>query len=107
MNSLGKKEPLLLLGGDIFFFLVSLWISLTLRNFSFPSWALFRTHLVPFGLLFLVWVIIFYIAGLYDKHTTILQSRLPTVLFNTQITNSVIAVIFFYLLPFFGIAPKT
>ena len=107
MNSLGKKEPLLLFGGDIFFFLVSLWISLTLRNFSFPSWALFRTHLVPFGLLFLVWVIIFYIAGLYDKHTTILQSRLPTVLFNTQITNSVIAVIFFYLIPFFGIAPKT
>jgi len=107
MNSLGKKEPLLLLGGDIFFFLISLWISLSLRNFAFPSWTLFRTHLVPFGLLFVVWVIIFYIAGLYDRHTTILQSRLPTVLFNTQITNSVVAVIFFYLIPFFGISPKT
>jgi exopolysaccharide biosynthesis polyprenyl glycosylphosphotransferase len=107
MNSLGKKEPLLLLGGDIFFFLVSLWISLVLRNLSFPSATLFRTHLVPFGILFVVWIMVFYIAGLYDKHTSILQSRLPGVLFNTQITNSVIAVLFFYFIPFFGITPKT
>jgi exopolysaccharide biosynthesis polyprenyl glycosylphosphotransferase len=107
MNSLGKKEPLLLLGGDVFFFLISLWISLVLRNLSFPSAALFRTHLEPFSLLFIAWIVVFYIAGLYDKHTTILQSRLPGILFNTQIANSVIAVLFFYFIPFFGITPKT
>ena len=107
MHSLGKKESLLLLGGDIIFFLLSLWISLALRGLSFPSAELFRTHLVPFGLLFVVWVIGFYIAGLYDKHTITLQSRLPSILFNTQVANSIIAVLFFYLIPFFGIAPKT
>lgn len=107
MDSLGKREPLVLLGGDIFFFFVSLWISLVLRNLSLPSFALFHIYLAPFGILFVVWLFIFYIAGLYDRHTTILQSRLPGVLFNTQITNSVVAVLFFYLIPFFGITPKT
>jgi exopolysaccharide biosynthesis polyprenyl glycosylphosphotransferase len=107
MNSLGKKEPLLLFLGDMLAFLVSLWLALVLRNFSFPSATLFRTHLVPFGLLFVVWVMVFYIAGLYEKHTTILQSKLPAILFNTQITNSIIAVLFFYFIPFFGITPKT
>lgn len=107
MNSLRKREPLLLLVGDIFFFILSLWLALTLRSFTFPSQAFFLAHLEPFGLLFLVWVIIFYIAGLYDRHTSILRSRLPGTIFNTQITNSIVAVIFFYLIPFFGITPKT
>jgi exopolysaccharide biosynthesis polyprenyl glycosylphosphotransferase len=107
MNSLNKKEPLILLIGDAFFFLVSLWVSLFLRNFSIPPNEIFAIHLVPFGFLFIVWIMMFYIAGLYEKHTLILKSKLPSVLFNTLIANSVIAVIFFYLIPFFGITPKT
>jgi exopolysaccharide biosynthesis polyprenyl glycosylphosphotransferase len=107
MNSLNKKEPLILLIGDVFFFLVSLWLALFLRNISIPPEEVFVTHLEPFGFLFVVWIAMFYIAGLYEKHTLILKSKLPSVLFNTLIANSVIAVIFFYLIPFFGITPKT
>lgn len=107
MNSLNKKEPLILLVGDIFFFLVSLWLTLFLRNFSIPPKDVFLTHLEPFSFLFIVWIVLFYIAGLYEKHTVILKSKLPSILFNTLVANSVIAVIFFYLIPFFGITPKT
>ena len=107
MTLLNRKEPLVLLLGDLLFFLVALWLSLFFRNLELPSQELFLIHLLPFSLLFLVWVIVFYIAGLYEKHTAILRSTLPTTLANTQITNSGLAVIFFYFVPFFGITPKT
>jgi exopolysaccharide biosynthesis polyprenyl glycosylphosphotransferase len=107
MNSLSNREPSVLLLGDILSLLAALWLSLFLRTFIAPSNELFFTHLVPFSLLFLVWVVVFYIAGLYERHTLMLQSRLPSILFNAQIVNSTIAVVFFYFVPFFGITPKT
>ena len=107
MISLNKKEPLILLVGDVFFFLVSLWLALFLRNIEIPTKDVFLSHLEPFGFLFVVWVVMFYIAGLYEKHTLLLKSKLPGILFNTLITNSAIAVMFFYLIPYFGITPKT
>src|SRR3989344_2807438 len=107
MSSVNRKKPFVLLFGDTLFFLVALWLTLLLRNVEPPSQELFLTHLLPFSLLFAVWVIVFYIAGLYEKHTAILKSKLPNILANTQLINSSLAVIFFYLIPFFGITPKT
>jgi len=51
--------------------------------------------------------LVYFIAGLYEKHTLILKSRLPGIIFNTQVINSVFAVAFFYIIPVFGITPKT
>ncbi len=107
MNSLRPKEPLILFVGDIFFLMITLWASLALRNLALPSQELFLIHLSPFGFLFIIWIVVFYVAGLYEKRTLILRSKLPGVLFNTQIANSIIAVIFFYFIPYFGITPKT
>lgn len=107
MDSLYKKESLVLLLGDLVSFLVSLWLALFLRNLEVPSTELFSQHLLPFSLLFAAWVVIFYIAGLYEKHTSILKSKLPQILGNTQLVNSGIAIAFFYLIAFFGITPKT
>ena len=107
MSKLRRKEPLVLLVGDLLFFLVGLWLTLFIRTLSLPSEELFLTHLAPFSLLFAAWVVVFYIAGLYEKHTVILKSKLPNVLATTQFINSGLAVIFFYFIPFFGITPKT
>jgi len=107
MNSLNRKEPFVLLLGDLGSFVVALWLSLFLRSFEMPSKDLFLTHLLPFSLLFALWILVFYIAGLYEKHTAILKSKLPSILANTQIANSTLAVVFFYFIPFFGITPKT
>ncbi len=107
MRFFNRKEPMVLLLGDLFFFLVSLWLTLLVRNGEAPSEELFYTHLGPFSVLFVAWILVFYIAGLYEKHTIILKSRLPSVLARTQLTNSGLAVVFFYLVPFFGITPKT
>ena len=107
MSNLIKKEAIVLFFGDIFFFVFSLWLSLYVRFAEVPTWNTFETHLVPFSILFVVWFLVYFIAGLYEKHTLILKSRLPSVIFNAQVVNSIFAIVFFYIIPVFGIAPKT
>src|SRR3989344_4617594 len=107
MGLFKKKEAWVLLLGDLACFVAALWLSLLLRYAEPPTGGLYFDHLTPFGFLFAAWVVSFYIAGLYEKHTVILQSNLPQVLAATQLTNSGFAVIFFYFIPFFGITPKT
>ncbi len=102
-----KKETFLIFIGDLFIFTMSLWISLALRNGEIPLFESFIEHFIPFTFIFLAWIIVFFIAGLYDKYTTILKDSLSGVIFNTQLVNSAIAIAFFYLIPYFGIAPKT
>ena len=102
-----RTESIVLVLGDLLVFLLSLWLSLFLRNLEIPTESAFSLHILPFSILFVVWIVVFYIAGLYEKHTIILKSKLPSVLANTQLANSAIAVVFFYFIPFFGITPKT
>ncbi len=108
MTISGKKETVALFLGDIAILYFSLWLTLSLRYWSLynigPVWAL---HLTPFSIIIAVWILVFFISGLYEKHTLILKSRLPSTVFNAQIVNSFIAVLFFYFIPYFGIAPKT
>ena len=102
-----RFEKWLLFAGDVAAFFAALWLMLLLRYGKFPDTNVFFLHLAPFSILFLVWLLVFFIAGLYQKHTVILKSRLPTLLFNTLVVNTVVAVSFFYFIPYFVITPKT
>jgi lipopolysaccharide/colanic/teichoic acid biosynthesis glycosyltransferase len=103
-----RPRVLILFVGDIFFFIFSLWLSLALRELSPPSQTLFLTHLLPFSFLFVVWAIVFFIAGLYEARSVLLARRaLSSTLLITQTVNMVIAAMFFFFIPFFGIEPKT
>ena len=99
------RELLILILGDIFFFIVALWITLTVRYVGFPSEELFIDHLGPFMTLSLAWLIVFYIAGLYDKQTVFHKSMLFVRILNTLVANAVLAG-FLFLIFDFGIAPK-
>jgi len=107
MTISGKKETLALFLGDIILLYSSLWLALTLREWGLPSEKYWDLHFWPFTVIFGVWILVFFISGLYEKHTLILKSRLPATVFNAQIANSFIAVLFFYFIPYFGITPKT
>ena len=107
MNIYNKKEGLLLFFGDIIVFVASLWLALFLRNLHIPSSGLFYSHIRPFSFIFIAWVISFFSAGLYGKHTMLFKSRLPTLLLNTQMINTVLAIIFFYFSPSLTVTPKT
>ena len=104
---LNRRDLILLILGDIIFFYVALWLTLFVRYQSVPVVGIWQTHFVPFSILFAVWMIVFFIAGLYEKHTLVLKSRLPSIILHAQIANTIIAVLFFYLIPYFGITPKT
>lgn len=106
MSRLHKRESEGLVIGDIAVFVVSLWATLAIRYTDFPSSDLFFSHLVPFLLLFVVWVLVFFIVGLYERHILFLKSRLPGKLAGAHITNILIALVFFYAVPYFGITPK-
>jgi FlaA1/EpsC-like NDP-sugar epimerase len=107
MNFQNKKEPAILFLGDIILFYVALWLMLLVRYFELPTQDLISLHLLPFSILFAVWISVFYIAGLYEKHTLILRSKIGNKVLSSQIVNSAIAFLFFYLIPYFGITPKT
>lgn len=102
-----KKETFTLFLGDVLILYFSLWVALFVRELKMPTAEIWSLHFLPFSILIAVWVLVFFISGIYEKHTLILKSRLPSTVFNAQIANSFIAVLFFYFIPYFGIAPKT
>ncbi len=102
-----QNERAFLLLGDIAVLYVSLWITLALRDFSIPSLNTWMLHAVPFSLLFCVSVLVYFIAGLYDQHTTLLRRRLPYLVAYSQLATVILAALFFFTVPYFGITPKT
>ena len=90
---------------DIIILYLSLYLTLAIRygvNFDKEIDA----HLVPFSILFIFWVLVFFISNLYDfsylKNETIFYSRF----FQTIIVSGTLSIIFFYLVPFLTITPK-
>jgi exopolysaccharide biosynthesis polyprenyl glycosylphosphotransferase len=107
MSLTRRKEALVLFVGDVLIFAISLWLTLLLRYEIFPTTKLFLTHLAPFSILFVLWSLSYFIAGLYDRTTTVLQRQLPTIIIYTQVVNAALAGLFFFFIPYFGITPKT
>ncbi|MFA5001323.1 MAG: sugar transferase [Candidatus Paceibacterota bacterium] len=107
MKIASKKETWVLLVGDVIIFCVALWLTLFIRNAEYPSGQLFATLLKPFSFIFGFWVLVFYIADLYGKHTSIFRRKLSRIIFNALLVNSTIAIVFFYFVPYFGVTPKT
>jgi len=102
-----RREAFILLIGDLCFLAFSLWATLLLRYSAFPDSHTVYTHFVPFSFLFIFSVLVFLIAGLYEKHTLLVKSKLPEMVFYAQMANIAVAAIFFFLVPYFGIQPKT
>ncbi|MDP3730986.1 MAG: sugar transferase, partial [bacterium] len=98
-----KKFVLVLI--DIAILYTALWLTLYIRYQDNWSIAL-SSHLLPFTILFAVWLTIFYIANFYEinglKNGPNFYANFSRVL----TINAIIGMIFFYLIPFFGIAPR-
>ncbi len=106
MTIRNTKEPLLLFLGDAALLLAAVWITLVIRYFEIPRLEEFWNHIFPFSILIAVWILSFYIGGLYRKHTILLKNSLPTSILHIQISNSILAICFFYFIPYFRITPK-
>ncbi len=103
----GRKATVLLFAGDIAIFTFSLWLTLLLRYAQLPSRELFGVHLQLFGILFVLWALVFYMAGLYSKRVLLRQYELTGAILRTQLLNITLAALFFFTVPGIDIAPKT
>jgi exopolysaccharide biosynthesis polyprenyl glycosylphosphotransferase len=102
-----RSKIALLVLGDILALYASLFIALFIRYQGSWREEFVNHHLGPFTLIFVAWLIVFYVAGLYDLRK--LRNNLEFVknLALTLSANVAVAIIFFYLIPIFGITPKT
>ncbi len=104
----GRRYTLsLLFFGDLLVFCFSLVLTLLLRYGGFPSEDIVRAYVGAFSILFIVWLLVFYMAGLYSKQVLLYRSGVPQAILRTQIFNIIIAALLFFFAPGIGIAPKT
>lgn len=100
------SKRVIILAGDLVAFQLALLLTITVRYGGFDQ-GLWLVNLPAFTVVSLAWVIGFYIAGLYEL--TLLRE--PIRLFRTYLegmmANLAVALAFFYLLPFVGLAPRT
>src|SRR3989344_2318823 len=85
---------------------VSLVLTLFIRypdNFQGQYWI----HIYPFSLIFILWLLVFYIANLYEPKLLRNNIHFYSALFQTITITAVISVLFFYVIPLYGITPKT
>ena len=101
-NSTGA---LILVIGDFLVYTFSLVLTLTVRYGEFPTRNLVSTHIQSFSILFLVFFIVSFSAGLYDKQSIFMRGRIQNLLLKVQFINILIGTAFFYVAPV-GIAPK-
>src|SRR3990167_3537245 len=104
-TSNGMKKFLLFFS-DAAILYTSLILMLLLRygvNFSYQ----YKLHVLPFTLIFIFWLLVFYIANLYEPKLLRNNVHFYSALLQVIIINAVISVLFFYVIPLYGITPKT
>ena len=102
-----SRRKMLLFLGDIFLLYFSLFLVLVIRFWQNLNWQNFSEHFLIFSFLYPFWLMIFYALGLYDFYLFKSSSEFFSRLFTALVFSLILGVIFFYLLPFLGIAPKT
>lgn len=99
-----RLKRLILMAGDLLLLELCVAITLLIRYGNLRDWP---THIVPFTIVAVLWCVGFYIAGLYDLALGQDTLRLFRAYLEGMIANLGVALGFFYLIPLFGIAPRT
>ena len=105
---LGNFKKFALVVGDVLALYLSLYLTLALRYRSLPSSEVWNENFLPFTLLFAVWLVIFYINGLYDIAATKNDIGFYNKIFRNILINYAVAGAYFYLLTdkLFDIKPR-
>ncbi len=107
MNGASRLKILILGAGDLILMYVSLVATLVIRYRTGAYHELVRYHLLPFSILFVLWIVVFSFAGFYD-----LKNLKNSLAFKKGFSLLVLAILltgilFFYAVPAFGVSPKT
>ena len=102
-----QSKKLVLVIGDIFMLYVALYLALMVRYGKEFTQVVWDDHFFPFTISFALWIAIFHIAGLYERRTATNNYAFYSSVVTTVATALVATVVLFYLIPAFGITPKT
>ena len=103
-----RLQTIILLLGDLILFHIALVLTLVIRyDFKLPSAEVLDMHKWPFFYVHLIWLLIFYISGLYDIRKFPSPKMIMAKVLETMAIGGMLAALLFYAIPFFGIAPKT
>ncbi len=104
-TSYGMKRFLLFLG-DIAILYLTLFLTLLVRyGKSFDNKL--DIHILPFSFIFIFWVLVFYIVNLYELGFSKNNLEFFSTFLYSMAANFAVSIVFFYLVPLFGITPKT
>jgi lipopolysaccharide/colanic/teichoic acid biosynthesis glycosyltransferase len=106
MQRLARGNTVLLLLGDFVTFAGALLVTLLIRYREIPNEDVVSQHLQPFLILFCFWILTFFIAGLYDRHISLVRKSIPALVIRVQVLNMLVAALFFFVSAV-GIEPKT
>jgi len=107
MKSLTQFKKIFLLAGDIIILYAALYLTLVIRYQALPSGLLWQNHFKVFSIVFAGWLLVFYIANLYDLRLAVNNARFWQITGKSLLVATLVAVAFFYLLPNNDITPKT
>ncbi|MEI8223592.1 MAG: sugar transferase [bacterium] len=106
MNIGSMRGKMALVLGDVGILLGSLLLALIIRYQVIPTGAEIFVLIQSFAPVIMVWLIILYIAGLYDRFAFDFKKRVFSILTRAQIANGIVAVLYFYILDT-AVNPKT
>jgi len=100
-----KGKAVLLAFGDIVALYVALLLTLYVRYGGIAQWEL---HAVPFLWIHIIWLVIFYSAGMYDwqRFPPTRRYYIAKLVFTTMAISGVVAVGMFYFVSAFSITPR-
>ncbi len=106
MVKMVKIKQGILFAGDLIILYLSLFLTLFIRYGDINN-DVVALHLWPFSLIFMLWSLVFYIAGFYEikelKNTSDFAKKFSWAV----LINFILAISLFYFIPAFGITPKT
>ncbi|MCK4655299.1 MAG: hypothetical protein KAU01_12730, partial [Candidatus Cloacimonetes bacterium] len=105
MNNKIKKFILII--GDIVILYGTLYVTLIVRYSQKPSPELWKMHFLPFSIIFILWLMIFYISDLYNLNFAISNRKFYRLSIRSFFAGGLISTLFFYLVPGINITPKT
>lgn len=91
--------------GDVLILYSSLYITLIIRYGTDFNQQI-SIHLIPFSFLFVFWIIVFYIANIYELNFAKNSPEFYSSLYTSIAISAAISVLFFYLIPDIQIAPR-
>jgi len=107
MESYSKIKQILIFFGDIAIFYISLVLTLWLRYGIGFYGKLFDSHIGPFSIILSIWLVVFYIAGIYDFKNLKNDLEFDKKFWYSLIFNAGLSIAFFYLNTNVNVAPKT